>query len=108
MLTETDFSVLRPAASTHFRVKVVACVTAVLESVPESAFAPLHTTLGEEVAVQDVAPWLVHVRPTIEPEVTVVGVAVSVTVGAAGEVTIVMPYVEAWTVAFGVAISVIE
>ena len=58
ILTDADFSVLRPAASVHFRVKVVACVTAVLESVPESAFAPLHT-FGEEVAIQDAAPWLV-------------------------------------------------
>ena len=69
-----------PPLPEHVSVKLVLAVSAAEFSVPLVAFAPVQPP----EAVQDVALVLLQVSADIEPETTLVGLTLSVTVGAAG------------------------
>jgi hypothetical protein len=67
-----------PPLPEHANVNVVACVILVICWLPLVAFEPLQPP----VATQEVAFVLLHVKVVLPPEVTVVGLAVIVRVGA--------------------------
>jgi hypothetical protein len=77
--------VVVPPGPLHARLKFMLVLRAGLASVPLVARAPLHPPL----AVQAVAPLLDQASVVAAPEATVAGVALSVTLGAAGTVTVV-------------------
>lgn len=69
-----------PPVPEHVRVKLALAVSAAEFSVPLVALLPVQPP----DAVHDVALLLLQVSAAVEPETTLVGLAVSVTVGAAG------------------------
>lgn len=89
--TVTDFEV-EPPAPLQVSVNVLATVSGAVDWVPEVGFAPDH----EPEATQLAASVEVQVRVVVAPELTAVGSAVSVTVGAGGVLAICSPYSPNW------------